>query len=463
MTFRTDLRAAVFLMVGLAFIVLAEPVAASNVVTGLAEDSGSAAVPNWLYVLTGGAVIGASGLLTMFVTDQEVLESIYGRTKTIRISNAIRRFIALITGTLGLAILLLIIYAGFVGPEFANASFAILMTFVGGRAGLTMVSYMIGNPWPLLNPWRLLTKRLPGRNIAYPVQFGVLPAIIGLVALIWLEVIFPVTTVPMMLAFLVCGYSLYTLAGATVFAPDQWFRYADPLSVWFRYYGAVAPIQISNDRITFRLPGSRLCEPTVVRDISGVAFIILLVWELTFSSFIVTPLGVWTVEMLVETGVSPIGAYLALLLVGYALFLGVYWFAANKSRRQAQTYLTAEYLAFRFALPLLGIAAGYHLAHYFAFFITLSPSLLAVATTPFSPPLPPQVLVLPDWIGVLDMIFVLCGHLVAIWTAHAVALDLFSSRLQAIRSQFPFIIVMVFYTMLSLWLLSLPTQQLPYI
>jgi hypothetical protein len=52
---------------------------------------------------------------------------------------------------------------------------------------------------------------------------------------------------------------------------------------------------------------------------------------------------------------------------------------------------------------------------------------------------------------------------VAIWAAHAAAFDTFPGRLQAIRSQYPYIVVMVLYTMSSLWIVSRPTVAPPYV
>ncbi|MFT4881252.1 MAG: hypothetical protein ACI9HI_001255, partial [Salinirussus sp.] len=59
------------------------------------------------------------------------------------------------------------------------------------------------------------------------------------------------------------------------------------------------------------------------------------------------------------------------------------------------------------------------------------------------------------------MAAILLGHVLAIWVAHATAYDLFPGRLQAVRSQYPFIAVMVFYTMTSLWLLAQPEVTTP--
>ena len=46
-------------------------------------------------------------------------------------------------------------------------------------------------------------------------------------------------------------------------------------------------------------------------------------------------------------------------LVGFLLFLRVYWWSARLARRYSDTYYSVEYLAERFAPSLLAIAAGY--------------------------------------------------------------------------------------------------------
>jgi hypothetical protein len=76
---------------------------------------------------------------------------------------------------------------------------------------------------------------------------------------------------------------------------------------------------------------------------------------------------------------------------------------------------------------------------------------------------PPILAGLPGWFGGLELAFVLLGHLLAIWVAHATAYELFPGRLQAIRSQYPFVLVMVAYTMISLWIVSQPAIEVPYL
>lgn len=460
---RRALTAALAVTIGLA--IAADVAAASNVVSGLQGGSSDVTVPTWLFLLTGGAVIAASGMLSMLVTDRAFLEEIHTWSLTLPGPETVREWLGRLGAAVALVVVALVVYTGLTGPRIGSASFAVLVVFVGARAGLTMVAYAVGNVWPAIDPWRRVAAALPSGVVEYPAELKRWPAVAALLALLWIEIAFPLTQAPAMLAWAVLGYSAVTLAGAVAVGPDAWFRNADPVSAWFRFYGAVGPLQRTEEGWSLRAPGSRLRDADVVTDASDVAFVVLLVWELTFSGFVVTPPGETVVEALVGVVVLPKLAYLLLLLAGYALFFGAFALAARRSRERATTYLTARHLALRFAPSLLAIAGGYHLAHYFAFFVSQTPSLWTALVNPLSPPAPPAFtrFVLPGWFSSLGIAFVLAGHVLAVWAAHATSFDLFPGRLQAIRSQIPFIAVMVAYTMLSLWLLSMPTGQTPFV
>ena len=441
----------------LLFPLAADVATASNVATGLQDDGGDLDVPTWLFLATGGAVIGASGLLATFVTDRAFVDTLHAWHRSLPYRGP--RPVDLAVGLLGVLLLVGVVVLAATGPGLGNANFGVLVVFVGGRAGLVMLSYLLVNPYDALDPFRRIASALPNGFLPYPARLGTWPAVGGLLALIWVEIVVPVIDVPETLAVVVVCYTLYTVAGGVVFGPADWFRHADPLAVLFRLFGAVAPVQRTSDGYELVLPGARLRDADVVTGTGGVAFVIALVWELTYSGFVTTPPGVETVSWAVGLGLPPSVVYLLLLVAGFGLFVGAYWLATVWARRTADSYLSARYLAVRFAPPLLAIAAGYHLAHYFTFFLSLSPSLAAVLATPLSPPLPPIQLGLPGWMGGLDVAFVLAGHVLAVWAAHAASFSVFPGRLQAIRSQLPFVLVMICYTTLSLWLLSLPSVE----
>ncbi|WP_254761637.1 hypothetical protein [Natrinema marinum] len=456
-------RTAIGLATTLAIIGLGAGVAAaSNVAAGLTTGGGDVTVPTWLYLATGGGTVGASALLTMLVTDRDVIGTYHDHaleTSKDRLLTAG----SLLLGAVGLLGLALIVAAGLVGPNIGLVSATVLITFVAGRALLTIVTYTVGNPWPALNPWRRIAEALPTADEPYPDAFESWPAVVALLTFVWLEIVAPLTSSPDVLLAVLLMYSLFTISSAVVFSPSTWFRRGDPLSLWFRLYGAVAPIQRTDDGFELRYPGSRLSDADLVTDTSLVAFVLALVWELTFSGFIVTPAGVRTIEVLVGIGLPPVLVYLALLVGGFGLFWKVYWIAIDRTRERAETYLSRRYLGLRFAAPLLAIAAGYHFAHYVGFGLSLWPSLVDAVAAPLSPPPNPTQYALPGWFGYLEIAAILLGHVLAVWIAHTVSFDLFPGKLQAIRSQYPLIVVMVFFTMVSLYLVSQGTMSPPFV
>jgi hypothetical protein len=259
------------------------------------------------------------------------------------------------------------------------------------------------------------------------------------------------------------AYTAVTVAGAVVFGVDPWFDNVDPLSRAFRLYGRLAPIGVEEGRLRLRLPGGALPD-TVLDGRDDVAFVVTLLFVTTYDGVVAT--GPWAggARAAVGAGIPSLVVYLGAYLGGATLFYLAYRVSARVGRRRAETFLSTDYLARRFAPALLPIAAGYHLAHNLGSVLALAPTLAAVGAAPLSPPAsPPQLAGLPSWFGGLELAFVLLGHLLAVWVAHATAYDCFPSRLQAVRSQYAITAVMVGYTMLSLWIVTEPYVAPPFI
>jgi hypothetical protein len=425
----------------------------------------SLAVPLWLFLSTGGGVVGVSFLLTSFVTDRGFIRAVHDGRHEIALPASARRGLGLALRLVGLAGLVAILAAGAFGPVDPLRNLAVLVVWVGWWAGFTMTTYLVGNAWPALNPFRavlLLREALPSPDRDLPAWLASWPAVVGLLGLVWLEVVSPLADDPRLLAGVVFTYSLVTFAGAYVFGAS-WFERVDPVSRVFAAYGAVAPLYRDDDgRIRARLPGTGLEDAGLVTDASGVAFVVALLWVTTYDGLVATPPWREFATAAVGAGVPAVVLYPAALVAGFALFFGLYRWAVRRGRRAAESYREPAELARRFAPSLLAIAAGYHVAHYLGYFVELSPTLAGVLAAPLSPPAPVAV-VLPTWFSVLALGFVLLGHLVAIWVAHAVAYDLFPSRMQAVRSQYALTAAMVFYTMTSLWIVSRPYAAPPFV
>jgi len=177
-------------------------------------------VPTWLYLATGGGAIGASALLTMLVTDRDVIGTYHDRTLETTMGRLLTAG-SLLLGVLGLLGLALILLAGIRGPAIGLVSATVQVTFVGGRALLTIVAYTVGNPWPALNPWRRIAAALPNGYESYPSAFGSWPAVVALLTFVWLEVVAPLTSSARALVFVLVMYSLFTISSAVVFSPRR--------------------------------------------------------------------------------------------------------------------------------------------------------------------------------------------------------------------------------------------------
>lgn len=441
-------------------------------VGGLGSAVGETSVPAWLTVVTAGVVVGGSFLFTSLLTDHEAIRIVNRWQILVPTVETLRRAVTTVLNTTGVGTLVAILVVGVLGPAAPTANLAILVVWAGWWAGFTMSVYTVGNAWPALNPWRTLARvfdRLtpetavaPVRERVHPARIGSWPSIAGLIGLVWLEVVTPVSSNARLLSIVILGYSVVTLGGAVLVGPEIWFTRVDPISRVFRWYGRLAPVQRSAGGLTVRLPGGALAarEDVGTAEIDD-AFVVALLWVTTYDGLVSTPAWATVMEPLVDAGIPAAGIYLLAIAGGFWLFLVAYRSAAAYARRTAETYVSTEFLRGWFAPSLLPIAAGYHAAHFLGYFIALSPPLLATLRAPLDPAFAAP-LALPGWFGLLELGCVLGGHILAVWIAHSTAFDLFPGVLTPIRSQYPFIIAMIFYTMVSAWIVGQPAIEPPY-
>lgn len=427
------------------------------------RDAGSSSfeIPTWLFLTTGGGAVGASFLLASFVTDRVFIRSFHewgGRLPSPG------RIVALVGRLTGLGLLAIIVYVGYMGPPTGYRNFAVVFVWIAWWGGYVASTYLIGNTWPTLNPFRTIAELFPSRKLAYPDRFGAWPSVAGLMLLIWIEIVTPLADDPRLLASTILAYTAVTVAGSVAFGAETWFSTVDPISRALAYFGRFAPLERTDGAISFRLPGMALTDPKLVSGRDEVAFIVCLLYVTTFDGFVATWLWESFAIGAVGIGLPPLGVYFAAYVVGFGLFLGAFWWSMGLARQYGSTYITRDELGRRFAPSLLAIAVGYHLAHNLSFVISLVPSVVVVGAMPFSPPQQPPILgTLPGWISGVEMALVLGGHVIAVWVAHAAAYDLLPGRLEAIKSQYGITLVMVAYTMISLWIVTTPIVEPPFI
>ncbi len=449
----------------LGLVVLAVGPAAAHVGT-LQKAAQDATIPEWYVVTVAGVVVGASFLFTSMMADHDALRWINGLSLRAALPASVGALVARLVGGASVIALAGVITVGFVGPAEANRNLASLGVWVAWWGGFTIATYSVGNAWPAIDPFRRLAALVPtGPRWDYPAALGAWPAVVGLLLLVFAEVVSGSTERPRMLAVLVVGYGVLTVAGAAALGARDWFDKADPLTAVFRTYGSVAPIQRTDDGLSLRLPGAALTDGRVYETPGRVAFVVALLWATTFDGMVSTPQWRAVIDPLVALGVPAIVGHAVALVGGFLAFYGVYIWAARACRDAAETYVTAGAIARWLAPSLVPIAAGYHLAHFLGYVLSLAPALRAALLDPLGGGAPAaggfQVAVLPDWFGFLQLGFVLLGHLLAVWVAHSISFELFPGARQPIRSQYPLILVMVGYTLVSAWVIVSPTVPTP--
>jgi hypothetical protein len=206
---------------------------------------------------------------------------------------------------------------------------------------------------------------------------------------------------------------------------------------------------------------------------SMVVFVLLLLSTVTFDGFTATP--AWArLEGALYAALAPLGeARLTLigtlgLLAFPLLFVLVYLAFARWMAWMGDEQLPTATVARLFVLSLVPIAIAYHLAHYFSFLLIQGQLLIRLASDPLGIGwnLFGTARYRPD-IGVVGARFVwytavaaiVIGHVVAVYVAHVVALREFRDRRAALRSQLPMLVLMVSYTVVSLWIIAQPIVE----
>ena len=121
----------------------------------------------------------------------------------------------------------------------------------------------------------------------------------------------------------------------------------------------------------------------------------------------------------------------------------------------------------RYAYALLPIALFYHIAHNSEHFLMEGQKVIALLSDPLGREwnlfgtakwiLPPLVNLPTLWI--IQVMFVMIGHVYSLWVARRVATGLFDDPKAATRSQVPMLIAMILFSIMSLWLLKQPMEM----
>jgi Flp pilus assembly pilin Flp len=383
----------------------------------------------------------------------------------------------------GVVALALIVTAGFIGTRDPNRNIAPTLVWIVWWIGFSYVAMLVGNLWPVLNPWRTLYDRFaalrPGRSDAsraprpWPARLGSWPALAGLLALGWVELVFPFRATPVVLSWLVICYSAITWAGMARYGAEAWLRHADPFYRVFELFSRFAPfVAAPGQGLVLRPHAAGLLQrESAGASAAEVGFILAMLAIVLFDGFQGSKHWV-AIEDAVHA-ISPklgdagwILLHSVALLAMWIAFLGLYLAACALARAAAAAGgLSTLGYARAFAPTLIPIAVGYHFAHSFTNLLVQGQSIIFLVSDPFG--LGWNLFGTRDfeidialirtrtaWYVALGAI--VAGHAISVYLAHAAAERLHEARGRALRALAPMTALMVLYTIISLQILAEP-------
>jgi len=389
-----------------------------------------------------------------------------------------------------LAALMVTIVGGLVGTANPLANINMTLFWVVFLLGLTYFTAIAGDIYALVNPWRTLvewTERLgldlSKSRVTYPSGLGYLPAFAFYVALIWIELF--TLPQPYLLSIVLIVYTAATFVGVFVFGKHVWFERAELFSVFFRVVGTLAPVEYHEPaggrpaRVRLRPPlVAALYEQPVHATL--VLFVLFMLSSTTYDAIHETFfwVSVYWQDLLPLfqplVGTDPVQAqgvltawYMVYQRVGLVLspffYLLLYLVVLKAATHLTRTHVPLPTMAVRFTFSLVPIALVYHATHYYTILVTEFPKLLPLASDPFglgwrlfsTAPRPVSPLDM-GFIWHTQVLLMLAGHVAGVYLAHLIALRIFPSQRLGIVSQIPMLMLMVVYTCVGLWVLSLP-------
>jgi hypothetical protein len=383
-----------------------------------------------------------------------------------------------------LALFLVTVLAGLFGDQNPYRNVAPTLVWIVWWVGLAYVAALVGDVWALINPWRTLYdgadwlyRRTAPRGalslgLRYPPSWGAWPACLLLLAFAWIELVYPNAAVPAQIACLALGYSILTLAGMVAFGRDTWLQHGEVFSLVFGTFGRLAPTEARSGKLLLRPLGRGLLEAGPVST-SMTAFVLLLLATVLYDGLIGT--GEWEMlEGALAALLADLGeqASIAIRSVGlvaiWLLFLGAYVGVSAAMSALAGGEPGALHIARSFALTLIPIAIGYHVAHYLVFLLVQGQYIVPLMSDPFG----------YGWnllgtagyrvdIGIVDarfawyaaVIAIIVGHVTAVYLAHVKAIGIFGRPAAALRTQVPLTALMVVYTFIGLSITAEPIVE----
>lgn len=443
-------------------------------------------IPAWLFAWGASIVLIVSFFALSAAWRKPRFEDDGWRPLGERLSRALLSApVQVLCGLTGVFLLGFSIYAGLRGTEAPDRNFALTFLFVTAWLGFPLFSVVFGDVFRPFNPWRAVGRFTGGVFTAvagqqpvhfrYPERLGRWPAAFGLLAVVWLEVVYgasggvAVGLSPDAAAQAALAYSAYTFAMMTLFGVEKWCEVGEVFSVYFGMFSQLGAFGVKGGRLGRRLPLAASTHWAVVPG--SAAMVIASIASTSFDGAQDGALKgsiVQVFEWLSEAGLSPTSSLrLADTIFMLACFAGVglVYLVGVRGMAGVRGAPPLGKLRSGFAHTLIPIAFAYLVAHYFSLFVfqeqaqfgyLLSDPLGTTHTDLFG-----TVengidfkLLSANAIWYVQVGALVIGHVAGLTLAHDRAIAYWGDYRQAARSQYWMLAVMVAFTCFGLYLLS---------
>ena len=397
-----------------------------------------------------------------------------------------------VAGAIGVLGLLAVVVTGFFGSQQSFYNPAEYLVWVYFWAATVILSGVAGNLWALLNPFAALYSLLTRLGLKGPTTYprwrwGIWPAVATYFSFACLELTSGVASKPAILAATAVLYTLFTLLGMATFGAATWLGNAEGFTVLFGIVARFGPIETETGddgkvRVWLRVLGTGLLKGERT-GWDRVVFVVLMLASLAFDGILATPVYRW---YLLNVGpyFSPLGglAVPALRTVGLILLTAVFlaafvlimrfvmWFGwpqVGSPFGRWKGVDEARALS-AFALTLVPIALVYNAAHNYTYVVVQSQGIIPLLADPLRkgwhllPTAGYKVSFLLAGAAVVwyvQIVLIVIGHVIAVYLSHLRAGERFKTASHVLLSQYPMLLLMVLYTMTSLWILAQPITK----
>lgn len=412
-------------------------------------------LPFWMFGYGAAAALIVSFVALGIFWTEPRLVAMEGLVVT-RGRPALSRGLTGVAATLGLLAFGLVTAAAMFGTAASAGNLAPVAVFVIFWVGVTVVSGLVADVWPALNPFETIAGGLVPVD-PRPYRLGHWPAAAGLFAFVWLELVYPDAAEPRILAVALLVYTSLVLAAASRWG-SAYLDGGETFRCWFGLVGEGAPLRTDRrGALRLRPPFAGLAR--VVPQRGTVGLIVVALGSTAFDGL--TRTTFWA-NLANAANSRPMQLVVGTLGLTWAIgAVALAYTAAIRVTARLTRDGDVAGMAADFAHSLVPIALGYALAHYVSLLLLEGQAAIALASDPFGRGWDlfgtarwtiNFTLVSTTAIAWIQVAAIVVGHVAGVVLAHDRALVRFD-RAVVTRSQYPLLAVMIAFTVTGLALL----------